>query len=397
MNKYKKNIRLDYIQLALRSFNVTNVIWLLYLLLKGFNPLDIGIFESLFHISSMLFEIPSGMVADLIGRKKARIIGVFLYLVYVILIVYSSNYYLIGLAFLFCGASYAFESGSGEALVYDSLVLTHDEEKFMKINGNREIIFQVSSSIALIIGGYLSLISYELSFLVVFIAFVTALIPLFMMTETQRNKSSKHKKFTELLYEHFIKSSRIVFNDRNLRFLIVLGALLAAPVTSIFFYFQIYLSQSLGYSEIWIGVLLGVHSIAGAFGGYFASKLEKRYQEKLLLYIVPLLLVVSFWLIQLDFIIFIPFVVLGFLDSLLYIVLSDYINRIIPSNERATVLSFSSFVFSIVMIIIFPILGAIATYYTFKFSFMILAIFVTVLYLALVYYLKSNKFQIRKS
>ncbi|AIO18657.1 Inner membrane transport protein YdhC [Candidatus Izimaplasma bacterium HR1] len=396
MKKYKNNIILDYIQLGLRSFNVTNVIWLLYLLLKGFDPLEIGIFESVFHVSSLLFEIPSGMLADLIGRKQSRIIGVLLYLVYVILIVYGNNVVLIGLAFIFCGASYAFESGSGEALIYDSLVMTNDQDKFMKINGNREIIFQLSSTLALLIGGYLALMSYKLNFLVVFIAFTVALIPVLLMKETKQNSVKKHSNFNDLVYEHFVRSTKTVFNDKNLTFLIILGALLAAPVTSIFFYFQLYLSESLNYPEYLIGILLAVHSLAGALGGYLASRLEKKFQEKLLLYIVPLLLVVSFWAIQVDLIVFVPFVLLGFLDSLLYIVLSDYVNRIIPSEQRATVLSFSSFAFSIVMIIIFPILGAIAKYSSYKISFLILAGLVSVLYVALLLVLRSNKFVVKK-
>lgn len=397
MKKFKNNIKLDYIQLGLRSFNVTNVIWLLFLLAKGFTALDIGIFESIFHISSMTFEIPSGMIADILGRKKARIIGVILYLVFVLIMIYSNNFYLIGLAFVACGASYAFESGSGEALIYDSLLMSNDQDRFIKVNGNREIIFQLSSSVALIVGGYLSLVSYNLNFLILFIVFAGSLIPILLMTETNIKSDRKHEKFFTLMNEHFVKSSKMVFQDKNLLFLIILGALLAAPVTSIFFYFQVYLSDTLNYAESLIGILLAVHSLAGALGGYLAAKLEKRFQEKLLLYIVPLLLVISFWGIQVDLVVFIPFVLLGFLDSLLYIIISDYINKIIPSKERATVLSFSSFAFSIVMIIVFPILGAIATYSTFKISFLFLAILVTMLYVVLIVFLKIVNIDIKKS
>lgn len=397
MKTYKRNIKLDYIQLGLRSFNVTNVIWLLYLLLKGFSPFEIGLFESIFHLSSMIVEVPSGMLADLIGRKKARSLGVLLYLLYVILVVYSNSFFMIAIAFAACGASYAFESGSGEALIYDSLIKTNEEDQYMKISGIREIIFQVSSTIALIIGGYLSLVSYELNFLVVFIAFTGALIPILLMKETNTNKITKAGNFLVLMNEHFIKSTKRVLKDKKLLFLIIVGAFLAAPVTSLFFYFQIHLSNTLNYLENIIGLLLGLHSLAGAVGGYFAVKLEKKFKEKLLLYVVPLLLGISFWVIQIDLIVFLPFIFLGFLDSVLYIVISDYINRLIPSSERATVLSFSSLAFSVIMILIFPLLGAIATYTTFKFAFLILAIFVTVTYVVLIGYLKYTKFTIKES
>ena len=204
MNKFKKNIKLEYIQLMLRSFNVTNVIWLIYLLNKGFSPFEIGIFESLFHLASISMEIPSGMFADLVGRKISRVIGLFLYLLYIILIVFGTNVLTIGFAFIICGASYAFESGSGEALIYDSLLKTGDQNKYMKITGNREIVFQLSSTVALLIGGYIALVRYELNFLVVFIAFTLALIPIFLMKETKPNTGENRPKFSRLMYEHFI-------------------------------------------------------------------------------------------------------------------------------------------------------------------------------------------------
>lgn len=397
MKSYKKNIVLDYIQLGFRSFNVTNVIWLLYLLGKGFSPLDIGIFESIFHISSLIVEIPSGVVADVVGRKKSRIIGVLLYLIYIIVILYSNNFFMVSLAFVLCGASYAFESGSGEALIYDSLKLINEEDKFIKISGNREIIFQLSSTIALFIGGYLALVNYEFNYIVVFFAFVMALIPILLMSETQPKKHENYEVSLGKMNDLFKKSTLKVFESKSIVFLIVLGAFLAAPVTSLFFYFQIYLSDSLSYSENIIGILLAGHSLAGAIGGYYAAKLEKKYQEKLLLYIVPLFMVLSFWLVQVDLIVFVPFVLLGFLDSLLFVVISDYINRIIPSENRATILSFSSFSFSVIMIVIFPIIGAIASYSTFKLSFLFLAIMLTIVYITLIIFLRFSRFKFTKN
>ena len=46
----------------------------------------------------------------------------------------------------------------------------------------------MSSSVALIIGGYLAIISNNINFLIVIFGFVTALIPIFMMKETPRKK-----------------------------------------------------------------------------------------------------------------------------------------------------------------------------------------------------------------
>ena len=121
-----------------------------------------------------------------------------------------------------------------------------------------------------------------------------------------------------------------------------------------------------------------------------AYKLERKYKEKKILIFIPLFMIISFWLILVDSIIFIPFVILGFLDSVFYVVLGDYINRVIPSETRATALSFSGLAFSLIMIIIFPIIGLLGEIYSLKTSFFILAIVVTLFYLFLLRVLSKN-------
>jgi len=392
MNKlYKRNIYLDYVHAFIRNLNFTHGMWMVYLYsFKGYSLLEVGMFEGIFHLSSLSMEVPTGMIGDLVGRKFSRILGVISFLIYIVLILVGTQFWVTALAFFFCGSAYAFESGSGDALVYDSLIELKETDKFMKIQGIKEILFQVSSSIALFIGGYIAVEHYNLNFKIMFLVFVTALIPIILMKEIPTNTTKKTLKFIDLVYEHFVKSTKTVFSNKKLLFLIIIGALLAAPVTSLFFYLQNYL-YDINYSISQIGIILGLHSVAGATGGYFAHILEKKYKEKLVLYIVPIFIVILLWMILIDQIIFIPFILLGFFDSIFYVVLNDYINKIISSDIRATVLSFSSLAFSVIMIIIFPFLGFIGELSTLKVSFMVLAVVVTFSYVFLVFVLKNTK------
>jgi len=389
MINYKNNIKLDYIYTFIRSFNLTQGIWLIYLAYRGFTLIEIGIFEGIFHISSLSMEVPTGMVADLYGRKLSRILSVLIYILYLLIIILSNNFIIVAFGFFLCGLSYTFESGSGEALIYDSLLKTEDQHKYMKVIGKKEVLFQISSTVALFIGGFIAYKALNLSFILMIIVFVTALIPLFNMTETPQPQQHKDIKLSNLVYEHFVKSTKTVLKNKRVLFLVIIGALMAAPVTTVFFYFQIYLSD-LEYSIYFIGLLLGFHALLGSVGAYFAQEIEKRYKEKLILYLIPIFIVFSFWIFQIDEIIFIPFIILGFLESILYVVLSDYINKLIPSEQRATVLSFGSLVFSIIMIILFPVIGYFGEIYSLKFSFMILAFIVSILYFVLLIILRKN-------
>jgi MFS family permease len=373
----------------MRNFNITHGIWLAYLVLKGFSLWEIGLFEGVFHLSSLTMEVPTGIVADLYGRKLSRIISLILYVVYLLILLFASNFILIAIAFFICGLSYTFESGSGEALVYDSLILTGDEQKYMKIIGKKEVLYQASSGIALLIGGYIAVTSYNLSFILMVIVLTTGLIPILMMKETVQKTAKSHQKLTILVHNQFVRSTKVVFSDKKLLFLIIIGALLAAPITSVFFYFQIHLLD-LKFSLGLVGLLLGAHSVFGAIGGYFSEKIESKFKERLVLYIIPIFIIFSFFLIQVDMILFIPFVLLGFLDSVFYVVLGDYINKLVPTEVRASILSFNSLAFSIIMIVMFPALGYIGDLYGLKFAFLLLAGVVLLAYLFLIYVLKTT-------
>jgi MFS family permease len=336
-------------------------------------------------------EIPTGMIGDLIGRKFSRIIGVLFLILYTVLVLVGNEFWVIALAFFICGVGYTFESGSGEALIYDSLIELKKEDTFMKIQGRKEILFQTSSSIGLLVGGWIAVVTFDLNFIVMIFVLAIALIPILLMTEISQYKSDKKRTFKQLVNEHFINSTNVVFQNKRLLFLILIFAFMLAPITSMFFYVQKYLLE-LDFTILHVGIILGVHSAAGAVGGIIANRLEKKYKEKLILYFVPIFIVLSFWTVLIDQIVFIPFILMGLLDSIFYIVLSDYMNRLIPSQQRATVLSFSNLMFSVVMIVIFPVIGLIADFSTLRVAFTLLAIVVTITYIALVFLLKSSTF-----
>ncbi len=386
---YKKNIKLDYLHTLVRNINLTHGIWLLFLAYKGFSLFQIGIFETVFHITSLTMEVPTGMIADILGRKFSRILGILSYIIYLLIMIFSANFVVIIIGFIFCGLGFTLESGSGEALVYDSLILMKKEDTYIKVNGNKEVIYQIGSGIGLLVGGYIAVTNFNLTFELTILFYLIALAVISMMKETPMKEKPSRKSFKETLYEHYVKSTKVVFKNKRLLYLIIIGAVVAAPITSIFFYFQNYLFK-LGYTAFTIGILLALHSLFAAFGGIMAYKLEKKYRERKILYFIPLFMLISFWLVLVDEIIFVPFVLLGFFDSIFYVVLLDYINKLTPSETRATVLSFSGLAFSIVMILVFPIIGLLGDYYGLKFSFLILAIIVTIIYLFLLRVLSKD-------
>ncbi|HPO06085.1 MAG TPA: MFS transporter, partial [Candidatus Gracilibacteria bacterium] len=91
-------------------------------------------------ISSALFEIPTGIISDTIGRRKTIIIGASFALLGII-------FYSIGnISFLFGGAvlegvARAFFSGNNDAFLYDNVKDNNDNLDFQKYLGRLRSMF----------------------------------------------------------------------------------------------------------------------------------------------------------------------------------------------------------------------------------------------------------------
>ena len=371
-----------------RRFNVTQAMWLIFLFNRGFNIFEIALFEGIFHVASVLFEIPTGAIADMFGRKTSRVIGVLFYFLYIALIISFDSFGLVALGFIFCSLSYVFESGAAEALVYDTLIELEKENKFMKFMGTKEVIFQVSGFLAMMIGGTIALLGYQMNFYVTGGFFLVALFLILAMKEVPIHNQER-LSIKEQVKKQFIVSFKTVFQNKRLFLLIIVGALMTAPITTVFFFYQNYFDSS-GVPIYLITIYIGLHSGASAIGGVFASKLEKKFGERKILFFIPLVMSVSFWLMLIPGFALIPFIVLGTMDSIFYIVLVDYMNRMVSSEVRATVLSVFGMMFSIVMIIIFTLVGYIIENIGFEMGFFVLAVIVTVFYAILLFILRNN-------
>lgn len=101
MNKIKRNIKVDYIYRFLSSFDITSGIWVLYLGYKGMSLIQIGILESIFHITGFISEIPTGAMADLIGRKRLIVLGRTTALISTIIMLYSNSFWEFGIGLFY--------------------------------------------------------------------------------------------------------------------------------------------------------------------------------------------------------------------------------------------------------------------------------------------------------
>lgn len=147
MKRIQRNIFINYIYTGIKCMDMTSSIWVLYLAYRGMNLAEIGLLEGIFHLTSMLFEIPTGAIADLLGRKKTIVLSRISALIATLLMISANGFWGFAISFIFSAASFNLSSGSEEALVYDSLKQLGKEEQYVKVNGRLNFIIEVTQGI----------------------------------------------------------------------------------------------------------------------------------------------------------------------------------------------------------------------------------------------------------
>ena len=156
----KKQLGCIYTCNFFSGLRITDAVWVALLAARGFSLFEIGLAGSVYHIVSLLFEVPSGMAADLLGRKKTLVLGGVLVVLYSLLMAFAPDIFLICLAMGLCALSNTMFSGTYSALVYDSLKQAGREEDYIQVSANSSQISMAAGSL----GSLASLLSRTLSF-----------------------------------------------------------------------------------------------------------------------------------------------------------------------------------------------------------------------------------------
>ncbi len=372
------NITKNYIFTLFFNLNLTRGIWMIYLAYRGFSLLELGIFEGIFHVTSFLMEVPTGTVADLWGRKISRIWGRALFFISLFIMYYSESFTLQAAGFALCAMGYNLESGAGEALVYDSMLFSGEKENYSKVAGKQELILQSAFIISYLAGGYLAVRSYlsvfSLSALFAAASFVTALF--FKEPVKDRNnlneKSILIKDISRSMFNQTVESISLLKKRPRIAFFIIFSEIIFTFIISLFFYLQNFWKGE-GRSEFFIGIVYAVSALTAGITAYKAPVIEKKIGESGVLVLMPICLTLCLWGIALtDFKEFF-YILTGIIEGVLVVAISDYLNRLIPSETRATVLSFQSMAFSFFMIILFPVIGWIGDNYSLSNAFLMMA------------------------
>jgi MFS family permease len=168
MQKIEKNVQYYKFGLYgfLKNLRFYESFLILFFLEKGIDYIKIGLLYSVREITIMLFEIPSGLVADILGRKKTLIASFLVYILSFVTFYFSNHFALMLFAMMLFALADAFRSGVHKAMIFQYLKRRGRTNQKTDYYGHTRSWSQTGSAIASIIAG--AMVFYYGSYRIIF-------------------------------------------------------------------------------------------------------------------------------------------------------------------------------------------------------------------------------------
>lgn len=225
-----KSKRQFYIASALASAWFATGNWLFFWRLYLTNG-RIGIVDSICFLAGMLAEIPTGAIADKIGRRRIMIIGVVLMGVGYGGMGLAPNGATILVTYLIYSVGSSFYSGADDALMYDYLRSNGDADEWEMIARRKQIITRISAMLAVFIGGYLYIFNVRLPSIARGTFFLLILIPLIKMKFMDSAQPSAAREATTGYFEHIWVGMKELLNRKMLPVVLIVLFIQGISVT----------------------------------------------------------------------------------------------------------------------------------------------------------------------
>lgn len=346
-SKLEANIWKFYVIAGLSGFVLYYVLDKVFMNLRGLSVTEIILVEIVFSVTVLLFEVPSGALADRWSRKNVLVLNEVFFILNTLIWVlsHSLTFFILG---AIAGAIHmALVSGTFTSMVYDTLRQLGREHEYEKIYGSILFYGGILGVAAGILGGMIAAqfgitIPFWLTIGVIF----TALLITILLQEPQIHRTTGEMDY----WKHIANTFRFVSRHPFLRHLAAIMAIISATFFLMDEYMQLYF-VSVGVPIFFLGYLGGLANTIGAFAGRF-SYLLNRFSRRNVYSLFILISAIGFLLTAyFGSPVGIAFTFLPILATfaIMPLLLSD-LHRELSSSQRATGESFVNFLKALMFI-----------------------------------------------
>ena len=381
---YKGNIPL-LAGLEFTSYFGITSFWILFFIQNGLSLLQIGLLESIFHGTSLLCEIPSGMLADRFSYKTNLYLARLASIVSSILILFGQgNFWIYALAMMVNAWSYNFDSGTSTAFLYDSAVEAGQKDQYLQISSFLSGVAEVTRTLGTVVAGFFIHGALAWTYLIAIGLSFLSIILIYFMKEPM----AKREKNEVLTFKTIVLQVRKEWQEKPVLFYWMMTYQLVGTLMCMFyFYYQQKISDLVGWQ---VSLVMLIGSGLNLIAVYVASQIGKKWNSNRVFPTLVALTGLSLLLVfsGTPF----AFLLVYLLTNTLYAVYQPiYFNDLqgyLPSSVRATMLSINSMLFSLSMIVIFPLIGWLIDRWGLVAVFLVLGLILLLIYPILIISLK---------
>lgn len=331
-----RNVPLLYIVSFLSNFRLNAPILILYLQQQvGSFTAAMSLLACLM-IAASLLDIPTGALADIVGRKTIIVLGWIFGLLHLSLLAIGGSYALLLVSMLMASTALALGSGANTAMLYDSLVELGRESEYKKINGRANGLLTLALGIAAPFGSTLAAISFALPLWVQLFPQCLGLIMTLFLIEPAYHKPERN----DIMLQSW-QAAKTILGNRQLLLLLLLMALSFAVGETVAVIIPQWYQNNIPLPAI--GFAFTGAYVSSTLGFFFADRISARFGNLPTLFtslLCSLTVTISATLlIEPAAIIFA--VLATFFYGLRWPILDFLINRQAASSQRATIGSFA--------------------------------------------------------
>lgn len=267
------------------EINAINAVIQLFYLKRGLNPSEILYLGIAWSVATLVFEIPTGYLADSIGRKKTIILGVILNIIANLLMFVAYGFWPFAAITAILSLSFSCFSGTDDAIIYDSLREVGDEKSLLRISGKYLSAARVSKIFTPFIGAIIAenLTNFQFNILLFINAFSSfaALVTSARLVEPNRFVDVSEKE-TGI----FRDSVALIKNNPNLAKIILNKTLV---FIGDFVFWKIYqpLLIGIGFSVFYLGILYLIFQSILTLVYWFPQKIKDKVGDLAIFRVVP--------------------------------------------------------------------------------------------------------------
>lgn len=357
MYKMKKQMMKLYLVTVFESFTLGGASWVALLALRGYSIGEIGILEAIFHVVSLCGEIPSGALADVLGRKKVMVFSRLMSLASALAMIFSVSFWGIAVSVGINALSYNLASGTREALAYESLKKYGKEAEYDRFSATEMMIYRMGTAVSTLLAGLALYLGYKKAYSADVVLGIFSVTVALCLTEAEGGAASESKTITEQCRSCITDSFRFLREHPGVMGLIAVNSLVGAMATLLLFFLQAKLPE-MGLPPALLGPALFFMQMGAALGAktvqYFPGL---RFRKITVLSIAGMGMAFVSLIFRMPGLVIAGGFLAAFFDDFMEVRADILLNGMIPSEQRATLISVSSFSFSVVMILLSPVFG----------------------------------------